>query len=79
MDGRGADDIVNGALGTRSIVEAVVGIVVGGMDGGCLGCVAVMAIDELSEREHGTLSADARRRKVRGHWCAGGDQTRCQG
>ena len=72
MDGGGTDDIVDCALRAGSVVEGIVGVVVGGVDGGGLGCVAVVAVDELGEREHGALSADAGGGEVGGHGCARG-------
>lgn len=76
MDGGGTNDIVDGALGARSVIESIVGIVVGGVNGGCLGRVAAVSIDELGEREHGALSADAWRGEIGGHGCAGCYQAR---
>lgn len=79
MDGGRTDDIVNGALGTGSVVKTIVGVVVSGMDGGRLRCIAVIAVDELGKREHGALSADAWRGKFRSHGCARGYEARCEG
>jgi hypothetical protein len=70
VDGGGTDDIVDGALGTGSVVEVVIGVIVGGVDGGSLWCVSIIAINELRKRKHRALSADTWRREVRSHWRA---------
>ena len=79
VDGRGADDIVDGMLRAGSVVEGVVGIVVGSMNRRSLGRIAVVPVDEMSKREHGTLPADAWGREVGGHGRTRRDQTRSQG
>ena len=79
MDGRGTDDIVDGMLRAGSVVESVVGVIVGCVNGGSLRCIAVVPVDELSKREHGPLSADAWRGEIGGHGRTRRDQTRSQG